>query len=43
MINPAKHNILDGVTLKSTLEELGKRIDIPYFTTAPSIETIDRI
>jgi uncharacterized protein (DUF2132 family) len=43
-----KHNILDGVTLKSILEqlvlsygfeELGSRINIKCFTTDPSISS----
>lgn len=46
MSNLKKHKILDGVTLKVILEELvslvgfeelGKKIDIRYFTTDPSI------
>jgi uncharacterized protein (DUF2132 family) len=48
MINPIKHKILDGVTLKSILEELvhdlgfeemGNRIDIRCFTTDPSVNS----
>jgi uncharacterized protein (DUF2132 family) len=48
MKNPEKHNILDGVTLKSILEELvenfgfeelGERIDIRCFTTDASISS----
>lgn len=48
MNNTVKHKILDGVTLKSILEdlvenfgfeELGNRIDIRCFTTDPSISS----
>lgn len=48
MNNNEKHNILDGVTLKSVLEELvhslgfvelGKLINIRCFTTDPSINS----
>jgi uncharacterized protein (DUF2132 family) len=48
MINPEKHNILDGVTLKTILEELvnhfgfeelGNRINIRCFTVDPSINS----
>ena len=48
MINPEKHNILDGVTLKAIVEELvhnfgfeelGKRTDIRCFIFDPSINS----
>lgn len=48
MINPERHNILDGVTLKSILEELvnhfgfeelSERINIRCFIIDPSINS----
>ncbi|MCK5073610.1 MAG: DUF2132 domain-containing protein [Bacteriovoracaceae bacterium] len=48
MINPERHNILDGVTLKAILEELvnsfgfeelGKRTGIRCFIFDPSINS----
>jgi uncharacterized protein (DUF2132 family) len=48
MINPEKHNILDGVTLKAILEELvnnfgleklGERTNIRCFTINPTFNS----